>query len=85
MKKRIKTWARSIALFFKLLKPHFEDRSEAIAEDLRKVGTYAIGLSLVAGVVAGDKITDNEAVAIFVTGIIIWLVGVSLSRKPKED
>jgi|TARA_B100000446_G_scaffold184352_1_gene206124 hypothetical protein len=85
MKKRIKALARIVAVFFKLFKPHVSDRREVIADDLRKIGTYSLGLALVAGIVAGDKITDTEALAIFGFGLIVWLIGIGLSSKPKED
>lgn len=85
MKKAMKGVVRNIADSFKLIKPHLSDRKEAIADDLRKIGTYSLGLALVAGIVGGDKITDTEALAIFGFGLIVWLIGIGLSSKPKED
>lgn len=81
MKKRFRAKARTAASFFKLFKPHLEDRRAIIADDLRKIGTYSIGLSLVAWIVTGDKITDIEALAILSFGFIVWLIGVGLSGK----
>lgn len=84
MKKRLRNMARITAIFFRLLKPHLFDRREVIADDLRKVGTYTLGLALVAWIVVGDKITDTEALAIFAFGLIVWLIGIGLSGKPEE-
>ncbi|MCG7878505.1 MAG: hypothetical protein AB2669_08105 [Candidatus Thiodiazotropha endolucinida] len=79
MKKRVKAVARVSALF-RLIKPHLAHKRNAFSEDLRKLGIYAIGLGLVAYIAAGDKITDSEAIAIEVAGIVMWVVGLVFAR-----
>lgn len=84
MKKAVKGIVRNIAYYFKLLKPHLYHRRTAIADDFRKIGTYSIGLSVVAGFVGGDKITTNESAIILAFGLVVWILGISLSQT-KED
>ncbi len=83
MKKKNKTGARTSALY-KLIKPHLANKRNVLSEDLRKLGIYAIGLGLVAYIVAGDKITNKEALAIGVFGLLWWATGLLLSKTEEK-
>ncbi|MFC1336162.1 MAG: hypothetical protein G8D89_16200 [gamma proteobacterium symbiont of Clathrolucina costata] len=83
MKKHTKAAARASALY-RLIKPHLAHKRNAFSEDLRKLGIYAIGLGLVAYIVAGDTITDKEALAIEIAGLVMWVVGLLFAKSEEE-
>ena len=84
MKKTTKAGERRSALH-KLLKPNLANKRAVFSEDLRKLGIYSIGLGLVAYIVSGDKITDKEALAIEITGLILWIVGLLFAKSKEGD
>ena len=84
----MKKWnfKRRLCAFYSRIKPHFTlvSKRNALSDDLRKIGVYAIGLGLVALIVAGDKITEAEALAIEVTGFILWIAGLLFKKEDDQ-
>lgn len=56
-------------------------KRNALSDELRKIGVYAIGLGLVVLIVAGDKITEAEALVIEVAGLILWIAGLLFKKE----
>ena len=67
-------------IFLQNVRDQLAGKRTAFAEDLRKLGIYAIGLGLVAFIVAGDRITEKEALIIEVAGLIMWVMGLFFSE-----
>lgn len=49
---------------------------KAIADDFRKVGTYALGLALAGWVLDNDNMVSDEAYLLSILGLICWAFGI---------
>lgn len=83
MKKFKKYKAHFLCALYRLVTPHMAHKRAVLAEDLRKIGVYAIGLGLIAYIVGSDRITTTEAIYIEALGLFLWVIGL-LFDKPKE-
>lgn len=72
MKRRIKSW------FVQLFAPD-KGTLKAIAEDLRKMAVTAIGVGIIGMALAGDKVTNSEALIVLLVGAILWITGLILT------
>lgn len=72
MKKMIKEW------LVQLFAPD-KGTLKAIAEDLRKIAVTAIGVGIIGMALAGDKVTNAEALIVLMVGAILWITGLLLT------
>ncbi|PJG84823.1 hypothetical protein [Conservatibacter flavescens] len=49
---------------------------KATADDFRKVGTYALGLSIAGWILDSDSMVSTEAYWLFTFGLLIWNFGI---------
>ena len=51
-----------------------------VCEDIRKFGITVALAGLIGVFVSGDTITAEDGLLLFVTGCIIWVIGLSIRR-----
>lgn len=73
-----------LSLFCAFVRIFFPDARPALAEDLRKVGVTAVGVGLVGSIVDSASIARGDAVLVFISGAILWAVGLWLSTLPSN-
>lgn len=56
-----------------------------IADDLRKVGTYILGIAFLALVVQNDHMPIKVALSTILLGGFIWLIGIFISKASHEE
>lgn len=65
--------------FLKTLATILVDKRKPLSDDLRKIGTGSIAIAVVAAIVGADKINATESWVIFLFGVTVWLIGLSLN------
>ncbi|ODN41368.1 hypothetical protein [Piscirickettsia litoralis] len=82
MAKKIK---RSVIKWIKKLAQSDIKRTEALAEDLRKAGLAAIGGGIVGMFLHQGGISTIDAEKLVFLGLIMWVVGIFLTKTNKKD